>query len=1188
MFLKKLESVGFKSFAERISVDFVPGITAVVGPNGSGKSNVTDAIRWVLGEQSAKSLRGSKMEDVIFQGSDTRKPLNMAEVTLVLDNKENALPIDYQEVSVTRRVYRSGESEFFLNKQSCRLKDIIDLFLDSGLGREAFSIIGQGKIEEILSSKAEERRIIFEEAAGVLKYKNRKKKAEYKLAETQENLNRVEDIIYELEGQLEPLKQQSSLAKEYLNVKDQLKESEVALIRTEIESLHEEWQQLLKDIDKYKKKEEQYDVEVNVKNSQIEKQQADIEALDRGIETDQEQLLAATQTLEKLTGEKNLLSERAKHSSDNQDKLKERQTLLKQQLEKINEEKNKEKRELEKIKQSKFDIDKQLKEERGKLNQDVQSIEREIESLKADYIDLLNDRATEKHRIETINDRLSQLDQQQESKQQVYEEQEHFISTLENEKESNEENKVILMAEMEELKNKLEKDEVTLNDLSKQFDEMKSKLDQGYRQIDKLSSRKETLEEMKEDFQGFYHGVKAVLKARDHKKLSHIEGAVIELIDIPKGYLTAVETALAAQAQHVVARNEASARKAITYLKETKQGRATFIPMDVIKPRPIPADVLTKVKQHHGFVTLASEAVQIDRTYQSVADYLLGRTIIAKSLKDANQLASIVNRMYRIVTLDGDIVNPGGTMTGGAKKNTQQSLFTREQELQQLSETLKGYHQRANDYKKQVDQTEQKMNQLTKAIHEQRSIINKQQEKIDEVDKIIENNQFKLDHYKEQLTQRMRSDQQAKDERTQLSEKLKEQEKAQTRVEERITVVEREIEDKQTDKTNLEENKDAIVKNVQTLEVKQAELKQSLTFQEEKLDKVNNQVESVSNELAEIDKERDQIEAFENALEQIEDLDETIKVKKQEKDALAEHIQAKRQERLTLTTQLQETEAHNRTIRQQRKALSEKRQSMEVKANRLDVELDNRLKRLEETYEMSYDYAKETYSKVEDVKKAQLDVKLLKRTIDEMGTVNLGSIEEYERINERFSFLKDQQTDLLEAKETLHQVISEMDEEMQRRFEETFEQIQIEFTEVFKKLFGGGHAQLKLTDPNQLLTTGVEIKAQPPGKKAQQLGLLSGGERALTAIALLFSILRVRPVPFCVLDEVEAALDEANVSRFSQYLNEFSQDTQFIVITHRKGTMEGADVLYGVTMQESGVSRFVSVKLEETASLIES
>ncbi|MFD2044073.1 chromosome segregation protein SMC [Ornithinibacillus salinisoli] len=1187
MFLKRLESVGFKSFAERISVDFVPGVTAVVGPNGSGKSNITDAIRWVLGEQSAKSLRGTKMEDIIFQGSDTRKALNVAEVSLVLDNSDQALPLDYEEVNVTRRVYRSGESEFYINKQSCRLKDIVDLFMDSGLGREAFSIISQGKVEEILSSKAEERRTIFEEAAGVLKYKQRKKKAEYKLAETQENLNRVEDIIYEIEQQIDPLQDQAETAKEYLNQKELLKEQEISLLITEIEQLHTEWQQLLSEIDQEKMKEIEIKTAIQQKEAKLENERQEIEKLDDGIEELQTKLLSTTQLLEQYEGKKQVFHERSKHFEENKEKLESQKTEITNRITKLEQELSIEKDKLSELQSQKQETKQTVIKLEEKLTTEKENIAEKIEDLKSEYIEYLNEQAALRNERQSIKQQIQQLTSKTDKQAEKFQD---LIDLREEYTEQKVQQESILQkvsqdyekqsSQLKQLKTDLEQNRV-------QFQESQTKLYQGYQYIEKIKSKKEMLEDMKEDFQGFFHGVKAVLKAREEQVLENIHGAVIELIDVPKKYITAIETVLGGQAQHIIVENDQSARNAISWLKRTNSGRATFLPLGSIQPRFITNDNLINIKNHAGFIGIASELVTANGKYKKAINHLMGHVVIANTLKDANEIASLVMRKYRIVTLEGDVVNPGGSMSGGAQKKTNQSLFTREKDLQELTDKLVDFQKKASifeqqvsDQKNKISNKESDLESLELTLGETQSLLQKTRTSYNEIE-------MKLRSLDDNLSLYDQDKQQFNEEQNQLQDRDKEISTKLTQIEQRLTAVQEEINTLTEQENEFKENQEQLQHDLHQNQVALAEQEERTRNQRDKTNSLHVQLRDLKKQLSDYTNELNELLEMQYTEETEEEINENIQNTKDEKAKVTTAIQEKRSERGKRTQFMQDQERELKEETKSHQTLSKNIQQKEVKANRLDVDLENRLSHLQTEYTITYEKAKQTYEKADNIEDAKSKVKEIKWTIEQLGTVNIGAIDEFERISERYTFLTEQKTDLVEAKETLFTVIAEMDTEMEKLFNETFTQIKEEFSIVFKELFGGGRAELKLTDPKSLLDTGVDIIAQPPGKKLQNLGLLSGGERALTAIALLFAILRVRPVPFCVLDEVEAALDEANVARFAKYVNVYSENTQFIVITHRKGTMEKADVLYGVTMQESGVSRLVSVRLEETKELIE-
>ncbi|GER65594.1 chromosome partition protein Smc [Weizmannia acidilactici] len=1186
MFLKRLDVIGFKSFAERISIEFVPGVTAVVGPNGSGKSNVIDAVRWVLGEQSAKHLRGGKMEDVIFAGSDARKPLNFAEVTLTLDNGDHALPIDYQEVSVTRRVYRSGDSEFFINKQQCRLKDIIELFMDSGLGKEAFSIISQGKVEEILNSKAEERRTIFEEAAGVLKYKTRKKKAETKLAETQENLNRVSDILYELESQIEPLQIQASIAKDYLEQKEALKNYEIAVMVHEIEDLHGKWELLQTQLAEHRDKEAGLASEIRKQEAHLEEKRNQLDALDESISALQNVLLATTEELEKLEGQKEVLKERKKNAGQNKAQLERNIKESANTLEALAAQKEKLLREVGENEKAVASLRNSVKEKQEQLALLSTNLEEKIESLKSDYIELLNGQASAKNEKNYLKQQLKQFGYRIE---RLDADNRKYVE----EREKIQEKKKVAGEQLEKIQQELEEAAAAfvekkrkLEILNNRYQKQESNLYKAYQYLQKAKSRKETLEEMEEDFTGFYQGVREVLKARG-KQLDGIEGAVAELIRVPSQYEKAIETALGASMQHIVVETEHHGRRAIAFLKQRNAGRATFLPLNIMKPKTIPASQLAPLQNEEAYIGIAGDIVQSESRYRTIVSNLLGNVLVVRDLKSANQIAKMLGYRYRIVTLDGDIVNPGGSMTGGASKQNGTSLLGRKSELEALKEKLADMEAKTLQLESDVKGIKAEAAWMSQELEETRkngeSLRLREQQAKSELERL----EIEEKNMNEHLLVYDMEKAEAEEQNRSARNRIRELEGILAENGEKAKKLESEIE-------TLTEKKNDDSTARSKLQAELSDLKASLAVKMEQWDRNREELGRLGESIREW---RSRKESYEEQYRLLTDeesrhhmseseLVEAAEQKARDKNDTIEFISIRREERVQLQAEIEDLELGIKELKRQQKGLQQAIQDEEVRANRLDVELENRLSRLREEYTLTFEAAKEAYTLPVPLEEARKKVKLIKLAIDELGTVNLGAIEEYDRISERYRFLKEQETDLLEAKETLDQVITEMDGEMIRRFDETFKAIRNEFEPVFRELFGGGRADLRLTDPKDLLNTGVEIVAQPPGKKLQNLGLLSGGERALTAIALLFAILRVRPVPFCILDEVEAALDEANVYRFSKYLKQFSEETQFIVITHRKGTMEEADVLYGVTMQESGVSKLVSVKLEESADLV--
>ncbi|MFN7250872.1 MAG: chromosome segregation protein SMC [Anaerobacillus sp.] len=1186
MFLKRLDVVGFKSFAERTSIDFVQGVTAVVGPNGSGKSNISDGIRWVLGEQSAKSLRGAKMEDIIFAGSDTRKPLNFAELTLTLNNEDHHLAIDYSEVSVTRRVYRSGESEYYINKQSCRLKDIHELFMDSGLGREAYSIIGQGKIEEILSSKSEERRVIFEEAAGVLKYKTRKQKAERKLLETQENMYRVEDILHELESQVEPLKIQASIATDYLEKKEELEKVEVGLLVYEIEDLHVNWDEQKKKVQQLAEDQLQISSQIKVEEVKIEDFRSKMQEIDESINDLQDILLSTSEQLEKKEGQKEVLKERKKNYHQTKDSLKKKLEVLKDKRQHLEDTLKNEVEKQQTYKEKLNTSKKQLEEETRVLVSLEEDIETELEKMKSDYIEVLNEQASIRNETRYLEEQLRQRKlksgQLDNSNITLLEQREALISK----EKSLREDLFIKQKNLEEHIHLFRNESQQLEKLVVDYQKKETQLYQAFGHVQQIRSRKEVLEEMQADFAGFFQGVKEILKARE-TLLKGIEGAVAELIAVPGNYELAVETALGGAMQHIVVTKEEDGRQAIQFLKNRKLGRATFLPLSVIKGRDLPHFEKEKLLKHPSFVGVAIDLIQFEERYRSVISNLLGHVVIAKDLEGANALAKILNYKNRVVTLEGDVVNPGGSMSGGSIKQKGTPLLGRQRELEELIAKLATMEEQTQKMEAKVkgikDYRSQKEILLNELRKEGEKLRNEEQQlkgKLREFEIESKNLNERLSLYDKETASFHTEISEIEEKLSKLNGKIIEATKLKEHLDHQVQSLTEKKKLQQTSKASLSES-------ITELKVQVAKEEEQYRNQAQRIQTLVVERNSLEKELTESDEEYWLLEREMSDNTTGEDsLDEIIEKKRSEKERTLSLIQERRKERMSMQTLHDDLEKELKEHKRSQRQLSDYHHTEEVKMNRLDVELENRLEKLSTDYEMSFEMAKKNYPLLIDAKVAKSKVKLIKLSIDELGTVNIGAIEEYSRVSERFNFLTEQKVDLQEAKETLYRVIGEMDEEMSTRFHSTFLQIKSHFQGVFQRLFGGGKADLILSDPENILTTGVEIVAQPPGKNLQHLALLSGGERALTAIALLFAILKVRPVPFCVLDEVEAALDEANVSRFAHFLKDFSKETQFIVVTHRKGTMEEADVLYGVTMQESGVSKLVSVRLEETNELI--
>lgn len=979
MYLKRIIANGFKSFADKINIELTNGITGVVGPNGSGKSNVVDAVRWVLGEQSVKSLRGEgNMTDVIFSGSKSRKPSNSASVTLVFDNTDKYLPLLSDEVSITRRVYKDSTNEYFINNERVRLKDITDLLLDSGIAKESFNIISQGKVEEIISSKPESRRVIFEEAASVLKYRKRKEEALRKLDRTHDNMNRVNDIITELKNQVEPLKEQRDKAVIYLEKKEQLESIEVALITKDITDINYKYVDSKNKIEKLNKELLEISVTNTNKEAKIEEYKLNLNKLEQEINELNKELLEKTTLVEKLNSEKTILLERKKYDVEdtklhnNVLELKEKELGLTNDINKI---------------VSEIEI---KTKELYKLKEEASKIEKEIENEKTKKINL-----------------------------------EFNLSSKIREK------------------NKLE---------------------------DKINNLKEKIE----NNGSLPISVKNVL---NNIKLTGICDAIGNLIEVEENYSTAITTSLGAATSYVVVENEINAKEAIKYLKENNLGRVTFFPLNIIKSKYIEDNVLNILKDSNGFVGTASTLVKFDKKYQNIMENQLGNVIVVDNIDNANIISKKINYKYKIVTLDGELLHIGGSITGGndfRKNNIISDKYELENSLKKLEKIVEEI--------KSIENTINDIDYNYKAIEDKLYLINKDKINIEEYINVKENtkNDYSL----------------------------------------KIEAIKKEINGTNSLLNNdLSEEENNILKEY----YKEVDLKNKceLTLEDLKRKKIN-----LNSEL----------EEYESTLKQ-----------------------------------------ENSTYNLKNKELKE----LEIDVNRMDVKLDNLLNKLNETYSLTYEKATTIYKLEMDEEEARNKVNNLRRIIRELGNINIDSIEEYDKVSERYEFLIKQQEDLVKAEDTLLLIIKEMDEVMEREFVKTFKVIKENFKQTFKELFKGGNADLKLTDPNNILETGIEIVASPPGKSLKSISLLSGGEKTFTAISLLFAILKSRPVPFCILDEVEAALDEVNVDSFGSYLKMLQEKTQFILITHKKRTMEYADILYGITMQESGVSKLVSVKLEE-------
>ncbi len=1188
MYLKRIETIGFKSFADKTVVEFEKGVTAVVGPNGSGKSNISDAIRWVLGEQSAKSLRGAKMEDIIFAGTSSRKPLNFAEVTLVLDNSCRSLPIDYEEVSITRRVYRTGDGEYLINKQKVRLKDVIDLIMDTGIGHDSLSIISQDKVKAIVEARVEERRTIIEEAAGVLKYKMRKKEATRKLESTSDNLNRVQDIIFEIEDQVEPLRKQADQAQKYLLLKQECSDSEISVLAYDIKTLNDQLARSKKE----RKNVEFEQVSIQTKILTDERRRDELKQQKQGKEESLEQLqtdlVDTSECIQRLQGQRDVLRERHKNASFNKEELATQQSQLKERLEKSRVEISDAKAQQLKTKASLEDRQSQLMKVSDEYQHLEENLKSQLESTRESYFKDVNQLSSVKNQYLTINQQIERS--------------ENIISRLDEDEEKIKLERETLQEEQSNFQKKYGDFETTLKEKRDQYQslhkEHQQQLKQSemetnrYRQLthqlDKLVNRLQWLEDAQKDFSGFNEGVKKVLKAREQNQIKGIEGAVAELVSIPKNLELAMDVVLGPVMQQIVTTTDDDAKRAIDFLKRNHAGRATFLPLNVIKSRLLPMDVMNRIKANQEVVGVASELVSYDLRYRQIIENILGSIIVTKDLNVAKNLAKQLNYRYRIVTLEGDVINAGGAMTGGAVKRQGSSLLRQKNEIEDCRQQIASLEEA-------VEKSRQLQEQWKHTVKETERDLQKVQVEGERLkDKMAEVNQQKLAFEYREKSQ-LEREKMIEDERTEYKHELAQSVQKNHQLAEQRLVLENQIEAKKAKLEALEQQleqqeelKSQLLHQMTELKVEVAKLEtawhnETATF--ERLKEEGHQVELQLQELL------DKIEESEQTLsgndDEVIQLEEDLVKNQEKREEILSQIQS---ERMELTQVSQELEVLEREVRESHKVqqqMSESLKQLDVAIGKIDVEMDILIHKLEDEYQMTFDHANENYPLKGSIDEIKNRIRTIKNQMASLGEINLGAIQEYERVRERYEFLTTQRDDLIEAKATLEETISEMDQEMTLKFKETFDAVREHYIEIFKKLFGGGTADLVLTDPYDLLNTGVEIVAQPPGTKLKTSNLLSGGQKALTSIALLFAILRVRTVPFCVLDEVEAALDEANVARYANYLKAFSKETQFIVITHRKGTMEKADVLYGVTMQERGVTKLVSVRMENVSDYMD-
>ncbi|WP_250307073.1 chromosome segregation protein SMC [Streptococcus sp. Marseille-Q3533] len=1173
MYLKEIEIQGFKSFADKTKVVFDQGVTAVVGPNGSGKSNITESLRWALGESSVKSLRGGKMPDVIFAGTESRKPLNYASVVVTLDNQDGFIKDAGQEIKVERHIYRTGDSEYKIDGKKIRLRDIHDLFLDTGLGRDSFSIISQGKVEEIFNSKPEERRAIFEEAAGVLKYKTRRKETESKLQQTQDNLDRLEDIIYELDNQIKPLEKQAATARKFMDLDGQRKAiyldvlvAQIQANKAELDLTEEELNQVQELLTSYYQKRELLELE----NQSLKKQRQDLQA---EMAKDQTSLMDLTALISDLERKLALSKLETEQVALNQQEAQARLASLDEKRNALIQEKEEKEANLSQLEANLAVNTKELNRLEAELVAFSDDPDQMIEQLRERFVAFLQEEAD-------VSNQLTRIENDLENSRQQTQKQEEQLESLKEQLASAKSKASEQEADLKSAKEKVQNLLADYQTHAKQEEEQKqayqSQQNQLFDRLDSLKNKQakaQSLENILKNHSNFYAGVKSVLQEKN--RLGGIIGAVSEHLTFDVRYQTALEIALGASSQHIIVEDEQAATKAIDFLKRNRAGRATFLPLTTIKARSISGQNQDVIASSPGFLGMADELVTFDAKHEAIFKNLLATTAIFDTVEHARDAARKVRYQVRMVTLDGTELRTGGSYAGGAnrqnnsifikpeleqlqKEIAQEEKFLRQEEenLKSVQEGLTALSQTLETIKSQGEQAR---------IQEQGLYLAYQQtcQQVEELETLLELQEKELNNLRG-------GDWQAEKEKCQ----------------ERLGVISTEKQKLESEIEEIKSNKNAIQERYQSLQDK---LSQERLLKTEMIGRKRYEVadiERINKELEYLDMEQDEIERLlQEKVDNLEKVDTELLTKqeaeaKSQKEEIQQGLIRKQFELDDIEGQLDDIASHLEQARQQNEEWIRKQTRAEATKEKITDRLRYLQGQLTEEYQISYTEALEQANPLEDLAVAEQEVKDLEKSIRSLGPVNLDAIEQFDEVHERLEFLNSQRDDILSAKNLLLETITEMNDEVKERFKSTFEAIRESFKVTFKQMFGGGQADLILTE-GDLLTAGVEISVQPPGKKIQSLNLMSGGEKALSALALLFSIIRVKTIPFVILDEVEAALDEANVKRFGDYLNRFDKDSQFIVVTHRKGTMAAADSIYGVTMQESGVSKIVSVKLKD-------
>lgn len=1181
MYLKNIEVQGFKSFANKIKFDFHNGITGIVGPNGSGKSNVADAVRWVLGEQRVKQLRGGSMQDVIFSGTENRKPLSYASVAITLDNSDHQLPVDYEEVTVTRKLYRSGESEYLINGAGCRLKDINEMFYDTGIGKEGYSIIGQGQIDKILSGKPEERRELFDEAAGIVKFKRRKNLSLKKLEEERMNLTRVNDILQELERQLGPLEKQSETAKEYLKKKEELKTYDINMFLLEEERIR----------DRMKEVEEKYNIaaaEMEDSNVRYEEMKAEYEAIeeeveeiDLAIETAKNQLNETNLLKQQLEGQINVLKEQINTARMNDEHYDNRLNTVRVEIETRQEQKaslEKERQEAKEKLAEASDRDKDARERLIEVQTRIAEHTAQIEGKKQEIMDILGNRASTKAKIQHYDTTREQIA----SRKAVL-----ARNILEVSAEA--ERQAELLKKYEEELEQVQKsiagynagiaqNEQEIARLQRELGDKQEKLRIGQTAYHRESSRLESLKNITERYDGYGNSIRKVMSNKDKEK--GLIGVVADIIKVDKEYEIAIETALGGSIQNIVTDNEDTAKRMIAFLKNNKFGRATFLPLTSMRGSGGIRN--EEALREKGVIGLANTLVHVEKRFDGLADQLLGRTIVVDTIDNGIMIARKYRQSLRLVTLEGELINPGGSMTGGAFKNSS-NLLSRRREIEEFEKTvamlkadMDAMEQAVTEVKNTraacyntIDEIQQKLRKAS--VVENTAKMNVEQTKVRR-----EEAKQRCGGYVAEQDRLERDLQEIDDNEESIRMELETSESLEEELNIRIEELQRMLdEEKAAESTQMKESEE--------VHLSLAALEQQAAFIMENVRRIADEIEKFESEYKELDANKDSAsEEIREKEEKISELRQTIEDSKELFEEIGREIKEQSEKRDALNQKHKDFLRMREELSKHISALDKECFRLNSQKESYEAASEKQMNYMWEEYELTYNRAIELRDEnLTDLSYMKRQIQNLRNEIRKLGTVNVNAIEDFKNVSERYAFLKGQHDDLIEAEATLVQIIEELDAAMRKQFAEQFARIAEEFNSVFKQLFGGGKGTLELMEDEDILEAGIRIIAQPPGKKLQNMMQLSGGEKALTAISLLFAIQNLKPSPFCLLDEIEAALDDNNVTRFAQYLHKLTKNTQFIVITHRRGTMASADRLYGITMQEKGVSTLVSVDLLE-------